>query len=57
MAPQYLLCSINNFCLLVTKYYIYKQQLFEENKIVFYEYLITLKYNQKMEHAQHCCMV
>ncbi len=43
------MCSI---CLLITKYYIYNQRLFEEKKINFYEYLIYLKYKLTMEHLQ-----
>ena len=48
------IANVLNFCLLIAKYYIYKQKLFVENKIDFYEFLIELKYKLNMEY--HICL-
>ena len=41
--------SVFNYCALYGKYYIYRQRLFYENKIDFYQYLIELKHKLKIE--------
>ena len=47
-ANEDVLC-VFNFCSLNAKHYIYKQRLFHENNVDFYEYLIELKYKLTLE--------
>ena len=41
--------KVFNYCVLVAKYYVYKQKLFNDNKIDNYEYLCELKYKLQVE--------
>ena len=41
--------KVLDFCLLIAKFYIYRQKLFNENNIEFYDFLVLLKYKIKIE--------
>ena len=41
--------NVLNFCILLAKYYIYKQRIHNNNSIDFYQYLVQLKYKLKLE--------
>ena len=41
--------NVLNFCILLAKYYIYKQRIHNDNLIDFYQYLVQLKYKLKLE--------
>ena len=38
-----------NYCALIAKYYIYRQKLFHDNNVDFYEYLCELKFKLQIE--------
>ena len=41
--------EVLNYCILLCKYYIYKQRLYGDNKLDLYEFLVQLKYKLKIE--------
>jgi hypothetical protein len=41
--------SVLNYCILIAKFYVYKQKLFQDNNIDFYEYLCELKCKLQIE--------
>ena len=40
-----------NYCIILAKYFIHRQKLFENDDLDFYKYLCELKYNLKIERS------